>query len=81
MDVERIAAQVVAATEDWEEEITVAVMGCVVNGPGEASQADIGIAGGKTGSVLFRKGCAPEKIEGDPMQTLMEALRQYRATK
>ena len=37
-------------------EITVAVMGCVVNGPGEARQADIGIAGGKGRGVIFRKG-------------------------
>ena len=36
--------------------ITVAVMGCVVNGPGEAREADVGVAGGKGEAVLFRKG-------------------------
>ena len=43
----------------------VAVMGCVVNGPGEAREADIGMAGGKNGGMLFRKGQAPETVRGN----------------
>ena len=39
-----------------DKPITVAVMGCVVNGPGEAREADIGLAGGRGKAVLFRKG-------------------------
>ncbi len=39
-----------------EHNISIAVMGCVVNGPGEAVEADIGIAGGKGQAVLFKKG-------------------------
>ena len=39
-----------------EKDITVAIMGCAVNGPGEAREADIGIAGGKGEGLLFKKG-------------------------
>jgi (E)-4-hydroxy-3-methylbut-2-enyl-diphosphate synthase len=49
----------------------VAVMGCVVNGPGEAKEADIGIAGGRGQGVLFRKGKVVRKI---PEKQLAEAL-------
>ena len=47
------------------ENISVAVMGCVVNGPGEAKEADIGIAGGKNCGVIFRKGNVIKKIRGE----------------
>lgn len=46
-----------------DKKITVAVMGCAVNGPGEASEADVGIAGGKGEAVLFRKGQIIRKIK------------------
>lgn len=52
----KLAKEVEAALEGIETPITVAVMGCVVNGPGEALHADIGIAGGKNKAVLFKKG-------------------------
>lgn len=45
------------------KKITVAIMGCVVNGPGEAKEADIGIAGGKNCAVLFKKGQIIKKLE------------------
>lgn len=54
-----------------DKDITVAIMGCVVNGPGEASSADIGIAGGKGCGVLFKKG---EIICKLPEEKLLEAL-------
>lgn len=53
------------------EGITVAVMGCEVNGPGEAREADLGVAGTKTGAVLFRKGRVVRAIEGDPLDELL----------
>jgi (E)-4-hydroxy-3-methylbut-2-enyl-diphosphate synthase len=57
--------------------VTIAVMGCSVNGPGEAKEADIGIAGGKNSAVIFRKG---EKIavakEKDIMKIFMSELNQ-----
>ena len=51
--------------------ITVAVMGCIVNGPGEAREADVGLAGGKGKAVLFRKG---EVIRTVPEESAVEEL-------
>ena len=52
-------------------------MGCVVNGPGEAREADIGIAGGRDAGALFVKGRPPVKVSGDLAQILIdEILRQ-----
>jgi len=56
IDLERITAEVEARLKDYPLPITIAVMGCVVNGPGEASHADIGIAGGKGVGLVFRGG-------------------------
>lgn len=53
------------------KKITVAVMGCVVNGPGEASAADIGIAGGEGEGLIFRKGKVLYKV---PQEKLVDAL-------
>ena len=53
-------------------DIKVAVMGCVVNGPGEAKEADIGIAGGKGVGLLIKKG---EIIKKVPEDQLLETLR------
>ncbi|GAA0861549.1 flavodoxin-dependent (E)-4-hydroxy-3-methylbut-2-enyl-diphosphate synthase [Paraclostridium tenue] len=49
------------------KDITVAIMGCAVNGPGEAKEADIGIAGGKGEGLLFKKGQIVRKIKGDSL--------------
>ena len=71
IDVAEIAAKVQAALKDVQVPMTVAVMGCVVNGPGEAREADVGIAGGgaqeneKNVGALFEKGKAPCRVEGD----------------
>lgn len=57
--------------------IKVAIMGCVVNGPGEAREADIGIAGGKGEAVLIRRGVIVEKIpEGDVVERLIEEIKK-----
>ena len=56
--------------------LKVAVMGCVVNGLGEGREADVGIAGGKTGGVLFVKGQEPVKVEGDLGAILIERVRE-----
>ncbi len=65
--VERIEHALMASTAP----ITIAVMGCVVNGPGEAREADIGIAGGDGVGILFRKGKVVKKF---PEEQLVEAL-------
>ena len=59
------------ALKDCQKPITVAVMGCVVNGPGEAREADIGIAGGDGWGMIFEKG---EQVEKLPYDQLLEAL-------
>lgn len=57
------AKKVEEALADSEKDITVAVMGCVVNGPGEAREADIGIAGGDGCAVIFKKDGTQRKIK------------------
>jgi (E)-4-hydroxy-3-methylbut-2-enyl-diphosphate synthase len=52
-------------------------MGCVVNGPGEAREADIGVAGGEGEAVLIKKGVIVEKIaEGDIVERLIEEIKK-----
>jgi (E)-4-hydroxy-3-methylbut-2-enyl-diphosphate synthase len=62
------------ALQNCEKDITVAVMGCVVNGPGEAREADVGIAGGDGCGALFVKGELKEKL---PYDQLLPALFAY----
>ena len=60
-----------------EKPIKVALMGCVVNGPGEAREADIGVAGGKGEAVLIKKGQIVEKIsEGDIVERLISEIKK-----
>ena len=56
VNVEGMVNEVMERTKDIKTPITVAVMGCVVNGPGEAREADIGIAGGDGRGAVFKKG-------------------------
>lgn len=57
--------------------LTLAIMGCVVNGPGEAKEADIGIAGGKGGGVLFRRGEVVRKVrENEFVPALLSEVRE-----
>ena len=62
IDLEKLAAAVEARLADIKEPISVAVMGCIVNGPGEAREADVGIAGGKGEGLVFRKGQVIKKV-------------------
>ncbi|MCI8819036.1 MAG: flavodoxin-dependent (E)-4-hydroxy-3-methylbut-2-enyl-diphosphate synthase [Oscillibacter sp.] len=71
IDLIPIAEEVERRLADCDKDITVAVMGCAVNGPGEASAADIGIAGGKGEGLLFRKGEILYKV---PQERLVDAL-------
>ena len=66
-----IAEEVERRLMNCEKNITVAVMGCVVNGPGEATAADVGIAGGKGEGLLFAKGTVLRKV---PEDQLVDAL-------
>ncbi len=60
------------------EPVKIAIMGCVVNGPGEAREADIGVAGGDGNGVLFRKGKVVKKFAQDKLvDVLLHEVRQY----
>lgn len=77
VDIRSLAAKVEKGLKDVDKPLTVAVMGCVVNGPGEAREADIGIAGGKGRGLLFRKGKVVRTVsEKDLFRTLMEEIGQ-----
>lgn len=65
LDLERIAETLESKLEGVNKSLTVAVMGCAVNGPGEAKGADIGIAGGKDSALLFKKGEVVGKYSED----------------
>ncbi len=73
IDLIGLANQVEKMVEDIPLDIKVAVMGCAVNGPGEAKEADIGIAGGLGEGLLIRKGEIVKKV---PEDMLLETLRQ-----
>ena len=62
-----IAKEIEKFLQTLEVDITVAIMGCAVNGPGEAREADIGIAGGKNEGLLFKKGEIVKKIKQEEM--------------
>ena len=68
-----IAEELERRLADCKKNITVAVMGCIVNGPGEASAADIGVAGGKGEGMIFRKGKVLYKV---PQEKLVDALME-----
>ena len=71
IDLIGLAHQVEERLKEVHRPITVAVMGCVVNGPGEASAADVGIAGGQGEGLLFRKGEIVKKV---PQEQLVDEL-------
>ena len=71
IDLIGLVNQVDEALKNCEKPITVAVMGCIVNGPGEAREADIGIAGGDGWGMIFEKGVQVDKL---PYDQLLSAL-------
>lgn len=74
IDLIGLAEEVERRMKKVSKPITVAVMGCIVNGPGEAREADAGIAGGKDCGVLFAKG---KKLKTLPYDQLADALMEY----
>ncbi len=77
IDLEKIAAGVTEALRGCKRDIRVAVMGCVVNGPGEAKSADYGIAGGRGCGVLFRRGETVGKVsEADMISALVKMIEE-----
>jgi (E)-4-hydroxy-3-methylbut-2-enyl-diphosphate synthase len=72
IDLIAAARQVDQLVRTIPENLKVAVMGCVVNGPGEAREADVGIAGGRGQGLLFRRGQIIKKV---PEDQLVDALK------
>lgn len=78
IDLIGLVNQVEKALKNCEKPITVAVMGCIVNGPGEAREADIGIAGGDGCGMLFEKGQQIEKLPYDQLlPALLERIEKF----
>lgn len=77
IDIRGIVDKVEAQLAKEKKQITVAVMGCIVNGPGEAREADIGIAGGKGMGILFKRGKKEKTLkESELYSTLMREIRK-----
>ena len=77
VDLTDIAQKVEKALEGCKRNITVAVMGCAVNGPGEAREADYGVACGKGEGLLFKKGQVVKKVpEGEIVQQLLALINE-----
>ena len=75
IDLIKLAEDVQEALKDVEKDIKVAVMGCVVNGPGEAREADIGVAGGVGCGLIFKKGEVLRKVpEEDLLSELLKEI-------
>ena len=73
-----LANKVLAYLETVKKPIHVAVMGCVVNGPGEAKNADIGIAGGKNEYVIFKKDQIVKRVkESEAFDALKEEIEKF----
>ncbi len=67
IDLIKLANEVQDRLKDFNEPLTVAIMGCIVNGPGEAKEADIGIAGGNGEGLIFKKGKIIKKVPEDKL--------------
>lgn len=82
IDIIKLANEVSSRLSSIKESVTVAVMGCPVNGPGEAREADFGVAGGKGRGVLFKKGRVIREVSEDRIvESLIELIEEELKTK
>ena len=77
IDVVSIAERLSHEFSDVKQPVTVAVMGCVVNGPGEARDADIALCGGKDCGALYIHGKPVKKLTGDLVEEMARAVQEY----
>jgi len=78
VDLFSIMAQLEAKLAGMKKPVSIAILGCVVNGPGEASAADIGIAAGKGVGILYRKGKMVKRVkEQEIVQTILEEVEKF----
>ncbi|HLX13249.1 MAG TPA: flavodoxin-dependent (E)-4-hydroxy-3-methylbut-2-enyl-diphosphate synthase [Bacteroidota bacterium] len=81
VDLFGIMAQLEEKLQGVKKPVKIAVLGCVVNGPGEASEADIGIAAGKGVAILYRKGVVIKRVkEEDIVSTIVEEVERFQPT-
>ncbi|MFW5976705.1 MAG: flavodoxin-dependent (E)-4-hydroxy-3-methylbut-2-enyl-diphosphate synthase [Bacillota bacterium] len=77
IDLEKVAQEVKENLQNVNKSINIAVMGCEVNGPGEAREADIGIAGGKHKGYIFKQGQLIKEVKEDKLvDSLMEEIKK-----
>jgi (E)-4-hydroxy-3-methylbut-2-enyl-diphosphate synthase len=82
VDLFGIMKQLEEKLEGVKKPVKIAVLGCVVNGPGEASEADIGIAAGKGVAILYRKGEVIKRVkEEEIVDTILEEVRNFQPEK
>jgi (E)-4-hydroxy-3-methylbut-2-enyl-diphosphate synthase len=82
VDLVTLAKEVEERLKDVQEEVHVAVMGCEVNGPGEARAADVGVAGGRGIGLIFRRGQVIRKVpESEIVRTMWEEVEKFIAEK
>ncbi|MCE2504636.1 MAG: flavodoxin-dependent (E)-4-hydroxy-3-methylbut-2-enyl-diphosphate synthase [Chlorobi bacterium] len=78
IDLFKVTRQLEDALKGYKKPVKIALLGCVVNGPGEASEADIGIAAGKGIGILYRKGEVVKRIkEEEIVQTIVEEVENF----
>lgn len=78
IDLFKVTRQLEDALKGYKKPVKIALLGCVVNGPGEASEADIGIAAGKGVGILYRKGEVVRRIkEEEIVQTIIEEVENF----
>ena len=78
IDLRKLVRKVETRVKGIDKPATIAVMGCVVNGPGEAREADFGIAGGRGRGILFKKGKIVKKVkEEDLLDALLKEIEDY----
>ena len=76
IDLIKLAQEVEAAVSDLKVPFKIAVMGCAVNGPGEAAEADFGVAGGRGAGLIFRRGQIVRKVPEERLATaLLEEIK------
>lgn len=77
IDVEHLAEEIILATSNIKSNIKIAVMGCTVNGLGEGKEADIGVAGGKDKSIIFKKGKQIKTVSNtEILPTLLQLINE-----
>ena len=75
--VEKIAFALQQEFQDIKKDVSVAVMGCIVNGPGEARDKDVALCGGKENGALYVKGKFVKRLNGDLTEAMIQAVKEY----